>query len=143
MGTLDGKVAFITGAARGLGRAYAIKLASEGADIIAVDICQEFATTDYPGSTPEDLTRTEQLVQARGRTILSRHADVRDRDAVDAVVREAVDHFGRLDIVIANAGIIRLTDSDEPDATFRDILERQLDRCLEHGRSRDSRSGRR
>lgn len=126
MGTLDGKVPFITGAARGLGRAYAVKFATEGADIIAVDICQDFATTDYPGSTPEDLTRTEQLVQAQGRTILSRHADVRDRDAVDAVVREAVEHFGRLDIVIANAGIIRLTDSDEPDATFRDIVDVNL-----------------
>jgi NAD(P)-dependent dehydrogenase (short-subunit alcohol dehydrogenase family) len=77
-GTLDGRVAFITGAARGMGRAHAVKLASEGADVIAVDICAEFDSTDYPGSTPDDLAKTVKLVERQGRRILARQLDVRD-----------------------------------------------------------------
>ena len=123
---LDGKVAFITGAARGMGRAHAAKLASEGADIIAIDVCAGFEITDYPGATAEDLTETVKLVESQGRRIVARTADVRDAEAMDAVVAEGFREFGRLDIVIANAGIIRVTDSDDRRRTFRDIVDVNL-----------------
>jgi len=126
VGTLNGHVAFITGAARGMGRAHAVKLAGEGADIIAIDVCAEFDSTDYPGSTPDDLATTVKLVEDQGRRILARQADVRDPEAVDAVVAAGVREFGRLDIVIANAGIIRVTDSDDRRRTFRDVVEVNL-----------------
>ena len=126
MGTLDGQVALITGAARGMGRAHAVKLASEGADVIAVDVCAEFDSTDYPGATPADLAETVNLVEQQGRRILARQADVRDATAVDAAVADGLREFGRLDIVIANAGIIRMTDSDDPRRTFRDVIDVNL-----------------
>lgn len=126
MGTMTGKVAFITGAARGMGRAHAVKLASEGADIIAIDVCAEFDSTDYPGSTPADLAETVKLVEGQGRRILAGQADVRDPDAVDAAVAEGVEEFGRLDVVIANAGIIRVSDTDQRRQTFRDVVEVNL-----------------
>ncbi|OBB08357.1 3-ketoacyl-ACP reductase [Mycobacteriaceae bacterium 1482268.1] len=126
MSSLDGRVALITGAARGMGRAHAVKLASEGADIIAVDICADFASTDYPGSTPDDLAETGRLVEARGRRILVGQVDVRDADAMQAVVAEGVREFGRLDIVVANAGIIRVTDCEDRQQTFRDIVDVNL-----------------
>jgi SDR family mycofactocin-dependent oxidoreductase len=126
MGNLDGKVAFITGAARGMGRAHAVKLASEGADVVALDICADIESTDYTGSTPEDLAETVKLVEAQGRRIVARRADVRDPEAVDAVVADGLAEFGRLDIVIANAGIIRLTDTDDPRRTFRDVVDVNL-----------------
>lgn len=126
MGNLEGQVAFITGAARGMGRAHAVKLASQGADVIALDICTEFDSTDYPGSTADDLARTVHLVERQGRRILARQADVRDPAAVDAVVADGLEAFGRLDIVLANAGIIRMTDSDDPRRTFRDIVDVNL-----------------
>jgi SDR family mycofactocin-dependent oxidoreductase len=125
-GNLHGRVAFITGAARGMGRAHAVKLASEGADVIAVDICAEFDSTDYPGATTADLAATVDLVEAQGRRILARRADMRDAEAMDAIVDEALQEFGRLDIVIANAGIIRMTDSGERRQTFREIVEVNL-----------------
>ena len=105
MGTLSGKVAFITGAARGQGRAHAVKLASEGADIIAVDLLGEIATTFYPLATVDDLDHTVKLVEETGRRIVARQADVRDQAALDAAVAAGVDAFGRLDVVAANAGI--------------------------------------
>jgi SDR family mycofactocin-dependent oxidoreductase len=126
MGTLDGKVAFITGAARGMGRAHAVKLAGEGADIIAIDVCAEFDSTDYPGATAEDLATTVRLVERQGRRILARQADVRDGEAVDAAVADGVGEFGRLDIVIGNAGIIRVSDTDDRRRTFRDVVEVNL-----------------
>jgi SDR family mycofactocin-dependent oxidoreductase len=126
MGTLDGKVAFITGAARGMGRAHAVKLASEGADIIAIDVCAEFDSTDYPGATTDDLATTVRLVERQGRRILARQADVRDGEAVDAAVADGLGEFGRLDIVIGNAGIIRVSDTDERRRTFRDVVEVNL-----------------
>ncbi|TFV57462.1 NAD(P)-dependent oxidoreductase [Mycobacterium sp. PS03-16] len=126
MGTLDGRVAFITGAARGMGRAHAVQLAGDGADIVALDLCASLDTTGYPGATPEDLAETVRLVEARGRRILAHRADVRDAEAVDAVVAAAVREFGRLDIVIANAGVIRVTDTDERPRTFREIVEVNL-----------------
>lgn len=123
---MEGKVAFITGAARGMGRAHAVKLAGEGADVIAVDVCEEFASTDYPGASAEDLATTVRLVEALGRRILARRADVRDAEAIGAVVADGVDRFGRLDVVIANAGIIRMSDTDERRQTFRDVVEVNL-----------------
>ena len=123
---LAGKVAFVTGAARGMGRAHAVTLASRGADVVAVDVCAEFDNTDYPGSTTDDLAETVRLVQAHGRRILATEADVRDPDAVAAVVADGVDRFGRLDVVIANAGIIRVSDTDRRARTFRDVVEVNL-----------------
>jgi SDR family mycofactocin-dependent oxidoreductase len=103
--SFEGKVAFITGAARGQGRAEAVRLASEGADIIAVDSCATAATTGYPGATPDDLQETEDAVKQHGRRILTRQVDVRNFDDLAAVVRDGVEQLGRLDVVIANAGI--------------------------------------
>jgi (+)-trans-carveol dehydrogenase len=105
MGTLSGKVAFVTGAARGQGRAHAVKLASEGADIVAVDLLGDIATTFYALATPDDLDHTVKLVEETGRRIVARQADVRDQAALDAAVAAGVETFGRLDVVAANAGI--------------------------------------
>jgi SDR family mycofactocin-dependent oxidoreductase len=100
-----GKVAFVTGAARGQGRAEALRLAAEGADVIAVDICRSFATTQYAGATPEDLAETVSLVEKLDRRIVARQVDTRDFAALEAVVQEGVAEFGGLDVVVANAGI--------------------------------------
>jgi SDR family mycofactocin-dependent oxidoreductase len=124
--SLDGRVALVTGAARGMGRAHAVKLAGEGADIIAVDICADFASTDYPGSTPDDLAETGRLVEGHGRRILLGQVDVRDAEAMQGVVAEGLREFGRLDIVVANAGIIRVTDCEDRQQTFRDIIDVNL-----------------
>ena len=105
MGSFAGKVAFITGAARGQGRNHAIRLAEEGADIIAVDICKQIDTMPVPMATPEDLERTAAEVEARGRRIVAVQADVRDFDGLAAAVQEGVGRLGRLDIVSANAGL--------------------------------------
>ncbi|GLZ05652.1 putative short-chain dehydrogenase/reductase [Actinomadura sp. NBRC 104412] len=107
MGRLTGKVAFITGAARGQGRAEAVRLAAEGADIIAVDLA-ESAGPDvlYPPATQADLDETARLVKEQGRRVLARKADVRDLGALEAAVRDGVAELGRLDIVVANAGIV-------------------------------------
>jgi (+)-trans-carveol dehydrogenase len=106
MGRVEGKVALITGAARGQGRAHALRLADEGADIIAIDICRPVETVDYQGTTEEDLAETERLVKNAGRNVVAAVADVRDYDAISAVVSRGVEQLGHLDIVIANAGIM-------------------------------------
>ena len=103
---VEGKVAFITGAARGQGRSHAIRLAEEGADIIAVDICEQIESNLYPLATPEDLEDTAKAVQNAGGRILARKADVRDRDALRIVLEEGVREFGDLDTLVANAGIM-------------------------------------
>jgi SDR family mycofactocin-dependent oxidoreductase len=113
MGKLDGKVAFITGAARGQGRSHAVKLASEGADIIAIDSCADTKTALYPMATEEDLAETVRLVEALDRRIVATKADVRDRDHLKKVVAAGVAELGRLDIVSANAGICTLQEWDE------------------------------
>jgi SDR family mycofactocin-dependent oxidoreductase len=105
MGKLEGKVAFITGAARGQGRSHAVRLAEEGADIIAVDICAPIASMNYPLATPEDLAQTVKEVEALDRRIIARQGDVRHREQLVALLDEGVAEFGRLDIVLANAGI--------------------------------------
>ena len=105
-GRVEGKVAFITGAARGQGRAHAVRLASEGADIIAVDICKKIDTVDLiAASTPEDLAETADLVKGHNRRIYTAEVDVRDYDALKAAVDTGVEQLGRLDIIVANAGI--------------------------------------
>jgi (+)-trans-carveol dehydrogenase len=105
MGRLDGKVAFITGAARGQGRSHALKLAEEGSDIIALDISHQIDLVEFPMATPEDLALTRTKVEALGRRILTRAADVRDQQQVDAVIAEGTEKIGPVDIVVANAGI--------------------------------------
>jgi SDR family mycofactocin-dependent oxidoreductase len=105
MGRVDGKVALITGAARGQGRSHAIRLAEEGADIIAVDICTDLDTTGYAGATGEDLDMTTKLVEELDRRIIARQVDVRDSAGLKAVVDEAVGELGHIDIVLGNAGI--------------------------------------
>jgi SDR family mycofactocin-dependent oxidoreductase len=105
MGRLDGKVAFITGAARGQGRSHALRLAQEGADIIAIDVCADIPGTVYDGATREDLAETVRMVEALDRRIVASVADVRDTGALAAAVDDGVAQLGRLDIVSANAGI--------------------------------------
>ncbi|HEY9263397.1 MAG TPA: SDR family NAD(P)-dependent oxidoreductase, partial [Mycobacterium sp.] len=104
-GRVEGKVAFITGAARGQGRAHAVRLAQEGADIIAVDICKQVDSVQIPLSTPEDLAETADLVKGLNRRIFTAEVDVRDFDALKAAVDTGVEQLGRLDIIVANAGI--------------------------------------
>ena len=104
MGRLDGKVAFITGAARGQGRSHAVRLAEDGADIVAVDLLEQISTAYYELATTEDLEQTVKLIEAEGRRVLARRADVRDQAALDAVVTEAMKVFGRIDIVVPTPG---------------------------------------
>ncbi|UNB54523.1 mycofactocin-coupled SDR family oxidoreductase [Mycolicibacterium sp. YH-1] len=112
-GRVQGKVAFITGAARGQGRAHAIRLAEEGADIIALDLCGPVEGVPYRASTPEDLEETVGLVERLDRRIVALQADVRDSDQLQDAVRAGVSEFGRLDIVIANAGILTVAPAHE------------------------------
>jgi (+)-trans-carveol dehydrogenase len=120
-GRVEGKVAFITGAARGQGRAHAVRLAQEGADIIAVDICKQIDSVQIPLSTPEDLAETADLVKGHNRRIYTAEVDVRDYDALKAAVDAGVEQMGRLDIIVANAGIgnggATLANTSEPDWT--------------------------
>ncbi len=112
-GRVAGKVAFITGAARGQGRSHAIRLAEEGADIIAVDTCRDYDSVPYGMGTPEDLAETVKAVEALDRRIMAAPADVRDAAALKAVVDDGVARLGRLDIVCANAGICTVQAWDE------------------------------
>lgn len=108
MGMLDGKVALITGGARGQGRAHAVVSAREGADIVLVDIAEQIDTVPYPLATSSDLAETVRLVEELDRRVLSFEADVRDQAALDHVVAETLAKFGKIDILIANAGILSL-----------------------------------
>ncbi len=120
-GRVEGKVAFITGAARGQGRSHAVRLAQEGADIIAVDICKQIESVAIPLSTPEDLAETADLVKSHNRRIYTAEVDVRDYAALKAAVDTGVEQLGRLDIIVANAGIgnggNRLDQTSEEDWT--------------------------
>ena len=113
MGRVEGKVAFITGAARGQGRSHAIRLAQEGADIIAVDLCDVIPDAAYPSATEEDLAQTVKEVEALDRRIIATKADVRDRDAMKKAIDSGVAELGHLDIVVANAGICIMKPWDE------------------------------
>jgi (+)-trans-carveol dehydrogenase len=126
-GRVEGKVAFITGAARGQGRSHAIRLAEEGADIIAVDLCEQIESVPFPMSTPSDLAETVSLVEALDRRIVTSQADVRDYDALKAALDAGVAEFGRLDIVCANAGIGSVGLAHElPEQTWRDVIDVNL-----------------
>lgn len=104
---LEGRVAFVTGAARGQGRAYAVRLAREGADVVISDICAPVSPTiPYPGATPDDLAETVRLVEAEGRKVLARQVDIRDDAAVRTLVADGIEQFGRLDVLVANAGVL-------------------------------------
>lgn len=109
MGRVEGKVAFISGIARGQGRSHAVRLAEEGADIIGFDICADNPSVEYPLATEGDLEETIALVEKFGQKCYAKVADVRDFDAVKAIVDGGVDELGRLDIVLANAGIMPIT----------------------------------
>jgi SDR family mycofactocin-dependent oxidoreductase len=104
-GRLQGKVALVSGAARGQGRSHALRLAQEGADVIAFDVCRQLGTVHYPLATPEDLKETARQIEELDRRVVAREADVRDTAGVQAVVDDGVREFGRLDIVCGNAGI--------------------------------------
>ncbi|MCB0925334.1 MAG: mycofactocin-coupled SDR family oxidoreductase [Mycobacterium sp.] len=107
MAGLQGRVAFVTGAARGQGRAYAVRLAREGANVVVSDICAPVSdTVPYAAATPEDLAETVRLVEAEGGIAVSRVLDIRDDAALKALVAETIDRFGRLDVLVANAGVL-------------------------------------
>jgi SDR family mycofactocin-dependent oxidoreductase len=108
MGRLEGKVAFVTGAARGQGRSHCVRLAQEGADVIAIDICEPLPGVPYPAATPEDLEETARQVEALDRRIVWARADVRDDEALREVVDDGVAQLGRLDVVSAQAGLNHL-----------------------------------
>ena len=124
-GRMQGKVALITGAARGQGRSHAVALAREGADIIAVDVCSQIESVPYPMATEADLAETARLVEALDRRIVARVADVRDRGALAAAVEAGVAELGHLDVVVANAGIISLG-KGVPASAFLDCVSVDL-----------------
>ncbi|MEB3020519.1 mycofactocin-coupled SDR family oxidoreductase [[Mycobacterium] crassicus] len=130
MGSLDGKVAFITGAARGQGRSHAVRLAADGASIIGVDICADIGSSGYPMGSREELDETVALVEAQGGKMIASVADVRDFHALKAALDAGVEHFGRLDIVCVNAGIAtmafrELTDAEDLEQ-WTDVLDVNL-----------------
>jgi len=124
-GPLEGKIAFVTGAARGQGRSHALALAAAGADVIAVDLCRDIASVPYPLASPEDLDQTVREVTALGRRIVARQADVRDRDALGAAFAAGVAELGPATIVVANAGIAPMTADPDP-AQWRDVIDVNL-----------------
>jgi SDR family mycofactocin-dependent oxidoreductase len=129
MGLIDGKVAFITGAARGQGRSHAVRLAEEGADIIAVDLCADVATVPYSLATEEDLDETVELVRQTGRRIIARRADVRRIGELRAAVSAGLAELGQIDIVLANAGIATMgvdLDDDEVEASWQAVIDINL-----------------
>ncbi len=127
MGKLDGRVAFVTGAARGQGRSHALRLAQEGADIIAIDIAGQIDSVPYGMGEAADLDETVRQIEELDRRIVATKADVRDFDAVKSAVDAGVAQLGRLDIVVANAGIFSFGRADElPEQTFKDMIDVNL-----------------
>jgi SDR family mycofactocin-dependent oxidoreductase len=123
----DGKVAFITGAARGQGRSHAVRFAEEGADIIAVDVCRQLDSVGYPMATPADLEETVELVEKTGRRIVAAEADVRDFARLKAVVADGISALGRVDFVLANAGIMPFVGTQADDVSaFDDAIDVML-----------------
>ncbi|WP_280476908.1 mycofactocin-coupled SDR family oxidoreductase [Nocardia asiatica] len=125
MGRVEGKVAFITGAARGQGRSHAVRLAEEGADIIAVDLCEDIATIGYPLATPEDLEETANLVGKTGRRVVAAKADVRNAEQLQAALENGIRELGRLDIVVAQAGIAGMKGEPQLQA-WSDVINTNL-----------------
>jgi SDR family mycofactocin-dependent oxidoreductase len=144
-GEFAGKVAFITGAARGQGRSHAVRFAEEGADIIAVDICRHIDSVGYPMATPEDMDETVNLVEKAGRQIVTAQVDVRDFESLKAAVAKGISELGRIDFVLANAGIMPLVGSQAHDVSAFDdavdvmlkgvhyTIEAALPALLQHG----------
>jgi SDR family mycofactocin-dependent oxidoreductase len=126
-GRFEGKVAFITGAARGQGRSHALGLAAEGADIVAVDLCAQIESVNYPMSTPEDLAETVRQVQSLDRQIVAVEADVRDQGALEEAAARGVAELGSIDVVLANAGISSVGTVDKLEET---ALQEMLDITL-------------
>ncbi len=126
-GMLEGRVALVTGGARGMGRSHALGLAAAGADVVLLDACAPMASAAYPMATEVDLAETAAAVRARGRRAVTHVADVRDAAAVQAVVDVTVEAFGRLDIAVANAGVSHMgtIDADDP-ALFREVVDVNL-----------------
>lgn len=120
-GRMQGKVALITGAARGQGRSHAVRLAQEGADIIAVDVCSQIKSVSYPMSTEADLAETARLVEELDRRVVTQVADVRDRGPLAGAVEAGVAALGHLDVVVANAGVIPLGANVPPIAFFDSV----------------------
>ena len=125
MGRVQGKVAFVTGAARGQGRSHAIRLAEEGADIIAVDRCEDFATVGYPMATPEDLEETAQFIEKTGQRVVTAKVDVSDAARLKSVLEDGVAELGRLDIVVTSAGIAGMKGSGDMPA-WVDVMNTNL-----------------
>jgi (+)-trans-carveol dehydrogenase len=127
MGRVEGKVAVVTGAARGQGRAHALRLAEEGADIIAVDICDQIASVPYAMASAGDLEETAKQVEALDRRIVMKQSDVRDGSALRAAVAEGESELGPVDILVANAGIFSTAPSDTMDAqVWQDMIDTNL-----------------
>jgi NAD(P)-dependent dehydrogenase (short-subunit alcohol dehydrogenase family) len=116
MGSLDGRVVYITGAARGQGRSHAVMCAEQGANIVGIDICEDLEVVPYKLGTYDDLEETARLVEKTGQEMLFSKADVRDKAALQQAFDAGVEQFGHIDTVLANAGVV-LTNADERDAT--------------------------
>jgi SDR family mycofactocin-dependent oxidoreductase len=125
MGRVQGKVAFITGAARGQGRSHAVRLAEEGADIVAVDLCHDIDTLGYSLSTPDDLKETARLVEEKDRRIVAVEADVRERAQLQAAMERGIAELGKVDIVVAQAGIAGMK-GDPPLQAWTDVIDTNL-----------------
>lgn len=125
-GRLEGKVAFITGAARGQGRAHALAMAREGADIIVIDICRQIESNPYPLATPDDLAETERGVKELGRRVVARIADVRERHELRDAVEAGIADLGKIDIVVANAGILPMAMGQPEVGDFVDAADVDL-----------------
>ncbi len=125
MGRVQGKVAFVTGAARGQGRSHAVRLAEEGADIIAIDRCQDFETIGYPMATPEDLEETAQFVEKTGQRVVTAKVDVADAGQLKSALESGIAELGRLDIVVTSAGIAGMKGSGDM-AAWNDVMNTNL-----------------
>jgi SDR family mycofactocin-dependent oxidoreductase len=124
---LDGRVAFITGVARGQGRAHAVRLARDGADIIGVDVCEDVPSMNYSNASEVDLEETVRLVEKEGRRMVARKADVRDYAGLKRAFEEGYEQLGRVDIIIANAGIVRIgSESADFLADWNDVIDTDL-----------------
>jgi SDR family mycofactocin-dependent oxidoreductase len=125
VGRVQGKVAFVTGAGRGQGRSHAVRLAEEGADIIAVDICRDFATVGYPMATPEDLEETAQFIEKTGQRVVTAQVDVADAGALKSALEDGITELGKLDIVVTTAGIAGMKGSADM-AAWVDVMNTNL-----------------